>query len=101
MGICKIQKPTSNSNHGDIFIKITCDGNEQEPIKYEGDKGDLYVNLVCEEEDVEAFYIGDDCKKELAKIKEKLAYIESGMDGDIDLILDLTEAENYIKNNPI
>ena len=76
MGICKIQKPSSISNHGDIFVKIICDGEDHEPIKYEGDKGNLYVNLLCEEDAGDAFYIGDDCQEELAQIKERLEIIE-------------------------
>ena len=54
MGICKIQKPTGKKDiHGDIFVKIICNGVESEPVKYEGDKGDLYLNLICEESDDE------------------------------------------------
>ena len=101
MGICRIQKPTSyKEKHGDIFIKIVCDGEENDVIKYEGEKDDLHLNLLCEEEEG-AFYIGSDFKDEIEKMNKKIIELQDGINGNIDLLIDLNEAENYIKNNPI
>ena len=100
MGVCRIQKPTQGAlRHGDVFIKTICDGIESEVIKYEGDKGDLYLNLICEEEESATFYLGKkEDNEELKLLKIKVDNLETLIDSALS---DLTEFENYILNNPI
>jgi phage-related protein len=78
MRTCKIQKPTGNSknNHGKIIVQITCNDAESEEIKFDATNGDLHLNLICEEEEGFAFYIGSDFKEAIEKMNKKIEKIE-------------------------
>ena len=58
MGICKIQKPSNSSKneHGKFIVQIICNDNEGVETKFDATKGDLRLNLFCEEEEGIAFY---------------------------------------------
>jgi len=52
MSSCKIQMPSKygkSLEHKDVFFKIIHNGIEGEELKYEGEKGDLKINLICDE----------------------------------------------------
>jgi len=107
MGSCKIQRPTGlNSNsgeHGKLYAQISCNNDVGEEHKFDAIKGDLRLNLICEEEDGFAFYIGDDSKKAIAKLEEKIDDLERIINNknDCECEFDITEFENYMYNNPI
>jgi hypothetical protein len=53
MGTCRIQRPTGSkgiAHHGDAFVQITHNNIDGDVIKYEGEKGNLYIHLICDEE---------------------------------------------------
>ena len=106
MGICKIQRPAginNNVNHGKLYARITCNDILCEEYKYDGTKGDLHLNLVCEEEEGYAFYIGDDTKEAIEKLNKKIDTLQEQLNKltDIEVNIDLSEFSNYINNHPI
>jgi hypothetical protein len=77
MGVCKIQKPTGiKDKHGKIIIQIICNDNESDEVKFDAIKGDLRFNLICEEEEGTAFYIGSDFEQEIKKLNEKIEIMQ-------------------------
>ena len=100
MGICRIQKPSgATSKHGKVFAQITCNGAEGDEYDFDALKGDLHLNLICEEEEGSAFYIGN-IDEALKEIKEKINVLMIEQE-KIKEKIDLKEFEDYIKSNPI
>ena len=103
MGICRIQKPTGfQSTHGKLYAQIFCNGEEGEEFDFDATKGDLKINLVCEEaEDSCIFYIGKgDNDEMLNEIRQKLISIQAEQ-VQIRNDLDFIKFEKYMQDNPI
>jgi len=103
MGICRIQKPTSNTNsiakHGKLYAQITCNDNIQDEFNFDATKGDLRLHLICEDDTGNAFYIGNIDDK-LQEIKEKILVLETEQ-AKIKEQIELKDFENYIISNNI
>jgi hypothetical protein len=77
MGVCRIQRPTGKDKHGTTFIKITNNDEESEALKYEAQKGDLHLNLICEEQGENyAFYVGSDFKDIINKMNDRIEFLQ-------------------------
>ena len=64
MGMCKIQRPIGSSNkggrHGKLYASIVCDGIAGEKYKFDATKGDLQIQIECEEDEGGGFLVEND-----------------------------------------
>jgi hypothetical protein len=103
MGSCRIQRPIGKAvkagiaTHGDTFIQVTHNEIDGEIVKYEGEKGDLHIHLICEEGDGDGINVGEI----LDNLQTQLNDL-AGLQEQIDLIqVELSDLSEYIEQNPI